>query len=226
MVSIMKSLNAFDELIEEVSTHKITYAAEASVNRLRDATEELRKFFNDNPGDRIGIQHKYNTANTYALQVEYFLCMYNNECNKRYRERENAKALYEMSRQLLYGYVDDKKDKDSRDYFLLVEYVGIAQKYYIACGNFLIDLTDDMKVRVEEMSKYIVKLSKDGDGVTMEEYNARSASARKNEETKGAGTNNNEKRVVGQETDGNRDITTGTDTNSESKRSVPNEDEV
>lgn len=199
MVSIMKSLNAFDELIEEVSAHKITFAAKASVERLKDATEDLRTFFNENPGDRLAIQHKYNTANTYALQVEYFLCMSNGECNRRYKERENAKALYALARQLLHGYADGGKDKDSREYFLLVDYVGVAQKYLIASENFVIDMTDDMKDRVEEMSKYIISITKHMNGITVEEYNARSEEARKNEEMKRAVTNNTEKSISGEE---------------------------
>lgn len=195
MVSIMKSLNAFDELIKETSSYKITFAAKASIDRLKDATEELRNFFNENPGDRLAIQHKYNTANTYALQVEYFLCMHDAECNRRYKERENAKALYELARQLLYNYVGDEKTKDSREYFLLVEYVGVAQKYFIASENFVIDMNPGDKSKVEEMSKYIVSIAKDMEGVTVEEYNARSDEARKNEETKDLVTNNNERGV-------------------------------
>ncbi len=202
MVSIMKSLNAFDKLIEEVSTYKITFAAKACTERLKDATEDLRNFFNENPGDRLAIQHKYNKANTYALQVEYFLCMHDAECNKRYKERENAKALYELARRLLYSYADGEKPKDTREYFVLVDYVGVAQQYLVASENFVIDMTDAMRSKVEEMSKYIVSVARGMDGITVEEYNARSAEACKNEETKDAGTNNNEKNVISRESVG------------------------
>lgn len=231
MVSIMKSLNAFDEIIEEVSTYKITFAARACTDRLKAATEDLRQYFNDNPGDRLSIQHKYNIANTYALQVEYFLCMYDVDCNRRYKERENAKALYELARQLLYGYVDGNKPKDSRDYFLLVDYVNIAMKYLIASENFVIDMTDDMKSKVEEMSKYIVSVAKGMSGITVEEYNARSEEARKNEETKDAATDNNEEGVTGVNTepDDKVDVEVATeDSEKEEKvtRSVINSDDL
>lgn len=192
MVSIMKSLNAFDELINEVSMNKVTFAAKACIKRLEDATDELRRFFNENPGDRLALQQKYNTANTYALQVEYFLCMSDSECNRRYKERQNAKTLYELARQLLYGYAEEGKPKDTRDYFLLVDYASVAQKYYIATENFLIDLTPEMMRKVEEMSKYIVQLTRNMNGITVEEYNARNAEACKNEEVKGQETDNNE----------------------------------
>lgn len=232
MVSIMKSLGAFDELIQEVSTHKITFAAKASIDRLKDATEDLRVFFNENPGDRLTIQHKYNKANTYALQVEYFLCMYNVECNKRYKERENAKALYELARRLLYNQSDEKKD--SREYFLLVDYVGVAQKYLIAVGDFIIDMDDGMKRKVEEMSKYLVGIAKSMDDVKVEEYNATIGDVRKNEEKKSADTNNNEKSVISEKAivdaemiDRAAVIMAGESAvHSEPVRSVPDEEEL
>lgn len=205
MVSVMKSLNAFDKLIEEVSAYKITFAAKASIDRLKDAAEDLKNYFNENPGDRVTIQHKYNIANTYALQVEYFLCMYSGECNKRYKERENAKALYELARQLLYGYIDENKSKEAREYFLLVEYISIAQRYLIACENFIIDMDDAMKRQVEEMSKYIVQVARNMTGITVEEYNARSDEARKNEELENASTDNNEEVPIGASADGTSD---------------------
>ena len=201
MVSIMKSLNAFDELIKEVSTYKITFAADASVNRLKDAAEELRTLFNENPGDRIALQHKYNKANTYALQVEYFLCMYNSDCNKRYKERENAKALYELARQLLYRYSD--KEKDSRDYFLLIEYVGIAQRYYIASEDFIIEQDDNAKKKVEEMSKYLIGVAKEMGDIPLEEYSVVEADIRKNEETESVVTINSSESEDGDEDSGN-----------------------
>lgn len=196
MVSIMKSLNAFDELINEVSAHKITYAAKACTERLKVAVDDLRKFFDENPGDRLSLQNKYNVANTYALQVEYFLCMHDAECNRRYKERENAKALYELARQLLYRYVDDEKPEYTRDFFLIVNYVNIAQRYLMASQDFVIDMSDAMKIQVEEMSKYIAEVARDISGITVEEYNARSASAHKNEETEDVATDNNEEGVI------------------------------